>query len=99
MYAVAYSILCNPQDAEDAVHHAFVKIIENISKISDLECPKTASYIVTIVEHTAINLYRKKMPTPMLSRMMPQASGWNIVGEMSWLGVWQLCRLTTVRCC
>lgn len=60
MYATAYAILGNPQDAEDAVHHAFIKIIENISKISDPECPKTKGYVVTIVENTSINLYRQK---------------------------------------
>ena len=66
MYSVAYSILGNTQDAEDAVHHAFVKIAENILKISDPECPKTRSYVVTIVENTAINLYRKKRRHPTL---------------------------------
>lgn len=60
MYAVAFKILRNPQDAEDAVHHAFVKIAENIKKISDPECPKTKCYVVTIVENKAIDLYRKK---------------------------------------
>ena len=64
MYAVAYSILRNEQDAEDAVHHAFVKIAENISKISDPECPKSRGYVVTIVENTAINLYKRKQRHP-----------------------------------
>lgn len=67
MYAVAFSILRNEQDAEDAVHHAFVKIAENISKISEPECPKTRGYVVTIVENTAINLYRKKKRHPSVS--------------------------------
>ena len=67
MYAVAYGILGNAQDAEDAVHHAFVKIAENISKISEPVCPKTKAYVVTIVENTAINLYRKKERHPSLS--------------------------------
>ena len=40
MYAVAYRILQNPQDAEDAVHHAFLKVLENFSKISEVDCPK-----------------------------------------------------------
>ena len=57
MYSAAYAILGNPQDAEDAVHHAFVKIAENISKISEPVCPKTRAYVVTIVENTAVNLY------------------------------------------
>ena len=33
MFHVAYEILHNEQDAEDAVHHAFVKIAENIRAI------------------------------------------------------------------
>lgn len=67
MYAAAFSILGNELDAEDAVHHAFVKIAENISKISEPECPKTKGYVVTIVENTAINIYRKKKRHPSLS--------------------------------
>lgn len=60
MYHVAYKILNNEEDAEDAVHDAFIKIAENISKIDDPVCPKTRVYIVTIVENKAIDLYRRK---------------------------------------
>lgn len=60
MFYVANSILHNEQDAEDAVHHAFVKIAENIEKINEAVCPKTKGYVVTIVENRAIDLYRKK---------------------------------------
>lgn len=66
MYAAAFRILGNPQDAEDAVHDAFVRIAKNIKKISDPECPKTKSYIVTIVENQAIDLYRRKQRHPQL---------------------------------
>ena len=58
MYRTAYSILKNEADAEDAVHNAFIKIAENITKISEPVCPKTQLYIVTIVENKAIDLYR-----------------------------------------
>ena len=64
MFAVAYRILQNPHDAEDAVHHAFLKIIENIAKIGETDCPKTKGYIVTIVENRAIDLYRRKKAHP-----------------------------------
>ena len=64
MYAVAYDILKNEQDAEDAVHHAFLKIVENFSKISEIDCPKTKGYIVTIVENRAIDIYRRKKQHP-----------------------------------
>ena len=64
LYCVAYKILKNPQDAEDAVHHAFVKLAENIYKIDEPICPKTKGYIVTIVENKAIDMYRKKHAHP-----------------------------------
>ena len=60
MFYTANMILHNTQDAEDAVHNAFVKIAENISKIQEASCPKTKAFVVTIVENTAIDLYRKK---------------------------------------
>ena len=60
MYYVAYRILNNASDAEDAVHDAFIKIAENMKKISDPVCPKNQSYVVTIVENKAIDLYREK---------------------------------------
>lgn len=60
MFFIAYKILNNPQDAEDAVHTAFIKIAENMSKIEVAVCPKTKAFVVTIVENTAIDLYRKK---------------------------------------
>ena len=64
MYHVAYEILHNEQEAEDAVHQAFVKTAENIKKIEDPQCPKTRSYVVTIVEHQAIDRYRRLRKHP-----------------------------------
>ena len=66
MFYVADCILHNTQDAEDAVHNAFVYLAENLNKISDPVCPKTKSYIVTIVESKAIDIYRKKQRHPQL---------------------------------
>lgn len=60
MYHVAYEILHSRQDAEDAVHQAFVSIAKNIKKISDPACTKTQGYVVTIVEHQAIDMYRAR---------------------------------------
>ena len=60
MYFAAFRILQHNEDAEDAVHHAFIKIAENIDKISQAECPKTRSLCVTIVENKAIDIYRKR---------------------------------------
>ena len=60
MFYVANQILHNDDDAEDAVHLAFIKIAENIEKILEPVCPKTKSFVVTIVENKAIDIYRKK---------------------------------------
>lgn len=64
MYSVAFNILRNEQDAEDAVHYAFVKVAENIKKVAEAICPKTKAYVVTIVENQAIDIYRKKKKHP-----------------------------------
>lgn len=58
MYHVAYRILGNPQDAEDAVHQAFVSIIQNIHKFVQIDCPETRSFIVIMTERKAIDLIR-----------------------------------------
>ena len=65
MFYVAFNILHNQQDAEDAVHQAFVKIAENIKKIGDPLCPETRRFVITIVENSAIDQYRRiqKHPT------------------------------------
>lgn len=60
MYHVAFCILHNHEDAEDAVQQAFMTIAKNFSKIYDINCPKTRSFIVTIVERKAIDIYREK---------------------------------------
>ena len=60
MFHVANQILEDPYLAEDAVHHAFLKIIENLDKIDDVQSHKTKSYIVTIVKNRALNLYNHR---------------------------------------
>ena len=60
MYHVAFKLLNNTQDTEDAVHQAFVSIAENIKAISDVRCPETRAFAVVIVEHKAIDILRKK---------------------------------------
>ena len=76
MFYVANQILHNEQDAEDAVHQAFLKVAERIEKIGDPNCPKTRGYLVTIVENKAIDLYRRRKKHPMveLSDTLPGIS-------------------------
>ena len=68
MYHTAYKYLKHEQDAEDAVHHAFVKIAENI-KIVEPVSPKTKQFVVTIVENRVIDVFRVRSKHPEVSFM------------------------------
>ena len=60
MFHVANKILNNDHDAEDAVQQALFTIYQNLEKFSEIRCPQSRSFIVTIVERKAIDLYRTK---------------------------------------
>ena len=60
IYLVAYNILHNREDTEDVVSESWEKIIRNLDKINEIDCKETKSYLVIIVERTAIDYYRKK---------------------------------------
>ena len=62
MYNLAYGILNNKHDAEDAVSTAFIRIINNLNKISDFESSKTRGFVFIITKNSAIDIYnlRKK---------------------------------------
>lgn len=59
MYIVAFSILKNQWQAEDAVSEAFIKIIRHREKFADLESDETKRYIICLIQNTAIDIYRK----------------------------------------
>lgn len=60
MYRIAYQILQRKEDAEDAVHNAFLSIARNIDKVEDPTSPKARGYVSIIVERKAIDLYRER---------------------------------------
>lgn len=55
----AYEILKDPYLAEDAVHHAFLKIMNNLHKIKEVKCNKTKHFLVVVTERAAIDIYHK----------------------------------------
>ncbi|GHU47210.1 hypothetical protein FACS1894120_5020 [Clostridia bacterium] len=59
MYKVAFSILRNNENAEDAVQNSFLRIIKNFSLFDNVFCEKTRRLIVIISKQCAIEIYRK----------------------------------------
>lgn len=59
MYRVAYNILNSIHSAEDAVHEAFLKIIDKLSELNFENDVKTEALLVIIVKNVAINMYNK----------------------------------------
>jgi len=74
MFFVANRILKDPSLAEDAIHQAFLKIMENLDKIEQVHCHKTKAYVVIIARNSSINVYskRKRSATIPLEQMEVQ---------------------------
>lgn len=64
MFHTAFRLLRQPEDAEDAVHEAFLYLAKNISKISEPVSQKTKAYVVLIVESRAIDQLRRRKRRP-----------------------------------
>lgn len=56
----AYGILNDYALAEDAVSEAYIRIYKNLGKIEDVDSPKTASFIVTIVKNVSLTILEKR---------------------------------------
>ena len=67
MFYAANRILKNHHSSEDAVHQAFLRIVDNLDKIDETDCHKTRAFLVVIVEHIAIDIYRKRKRENMVS--------------------------------
>lgn len=59
MYSLAFSILNNSHDAEDAVMYAFEKIIRNIGKFIDTDIDSVSGLVMIYTRCSAIDIYRK----------------------------------------
>lgn len=64
MFKIAFGILHKKSDAEDVVQDAFLWIINNLNKISEIPCNKRAYYIASIIEHRSLNYIRKQKRHP-----------------------------------
>jgi len=63
MYHVAHNILHNRQDAEDAVHNAFLRIIKYFSRFQNAPAGDLAPQLAVIAKNEAISILRKKRDT------------------------------------
>ncbi len=59
MLSRSYEILNDTGLAEDAVHNAFIRILKNISKIGEVESPRTKGFIMIVTENVAKTMYIK----------------------------------------
>ena len=53
---ISFNIVKSEEAAEDVVSTAFIKIMDNIEKISDLPCPQMTAFCVTIVKNASIDV-------------------------------------------
>ena len=60
MYNVAYSILKKKEDADDAVQMAFIRIFENLDKLSDPDSNRVKYYVLKVAKSVALDIYREK---------------------------------------
>lgn len=66
LFFVANKILKDDYLAEDAVHNTFLKVIEILEKINEVDCHKTCSLLVIITRNNCINMYNHQKNHPML---------------------------------
>lgn len=60
MFYIANKILRDVYLSEDVVHQAFIRIMNNLDKIEEVDSKKTKAFVVVIVENIAIDCYRKR---------------------------------------
>ena len=60
MVYIANQILNDKHLSEDAVHHAFLKIINHMDGIEEIDSHKTKNFLVIVVRNLAKTMYMKR---------------------------------------
>lgn len=60
MYYIAYEVLRNERDAEDAVQEAFLRVAKNLSKIGGVGAKETKNFVAIITKREAMKIYTRK---------------------------------------
>lgn len=64
MYRIAYSKLGSSEDAMDAVHEAFCRVMTDIDRISSMPPEQQGLFLDIIVRNVAVDMYRKRVNAP-----------------------------------
>lgn len=78
MERTALAVLHDPHDAEEAVQEAFLRVIENFSKIYEIPCKDLGGWLVIIVRNEAITILPRLCPntgSPPCRRAIRKRSG------------------------
>lgn len=59
LFNICFAIVRNRTDAEDAVHDTFIRIIDNLCKIKDVDSPQTKAFCIVIARNAAVDILRK----------------------------------------
>lgn len=60
VFSIAKDFLKNQQDAEDAMHDTFLKIVKNINGVDEIPSHKTKGFVVIIVENVCKDFLKRK---------------------------------------
>lgn len=61
MYKEAYAVLNDRFLSEDAISESFIRIINNLHKIDENDCPRTRSFLVIICRNVAKDIYKSRI--------------------------------------
>lgn len=59
LYRIAYAVLHDHAQAEDAVSEAFYRVIRHIGALGKPDAPQTRQYMIQVIRSTAFSQYRK----------------------------------------
>lgn len=60
MYYIAYQVLHQDRDSEDAAQEAFFIIAKNMDKVKDIASTETKNFVAIITKREAMKIYDKK---------------------------------------
>jgi len=60
MFKVAYRVLKDYHLAQDAVQSAFIRLLNNLDNIEQIDSKKTRAFVIIVTRNISINFYRKR---------------------------------------